>query len=222
MINCRLCGHNVAFFASFQKRNYHRCPHCHLIQLARNQCPSREEEFDEYQLHQNDPMDAGYRRFLQKVTEPMLDWLKTKKKEEIIALDFGCGPGPTISVVLGEQGWNTQNYDPFFVPNKAVLLKRYDLISCTEVVEHFHEPKESWAQLFSLCKKEGSQLVVMTQTSDKHHTKQNFQQWRYIREKSHVAFYHSFTMKWIADKFNMKLSILSPSVFWFSKLQKTK
>lgn len=220
MMNCRLCAHNVEYFASFQKRAYYRCPRCHLIQLEKNQCPTPNEEFSEYQLHQNDPKDEGYRRFLQKVTDPMLEWLNQKNNQNATTLDFGCGPGPTISIVMGEWGWNTQNYDPFFVPNKSVLLKRYDLISCTEVVEHFHEPERSWAQLYSLCSEEGSQLVVMTQPSDKHHTQQKFQQWRYIHEKSHVAFYHSFTMKWIADHFNMKLSILSPSVFWFSKLKK--
>ena len=129
-------------------------------------------------------------------------------------LDFGSGPGPTISVVLEEQGWIVHNYDPFFCPDTAVLQRKYDLISSTEVVEHFYEPSKSWHQLFSLAK---SQVVVMTQTSNRYSTVEEFKNWRYIREKSHVAFYHSLTMEWIAAEYGFQVERKAPNVFWFSR-----
>ena len=136
--------------------------------------------------------------------------------KKINILDFGSGPGPTIEVVLGEQGWTVTNYDPFFTPDEQALKERYDLISCTEVVEHFHTPKTSWKLLLSLLKPQGN-LVIMTQPSDQYSTESAFKHWRYIREKSHIAFYHSQTMYWIAKTYGLQLSILSPSVFWFSR-----
>jgi len=166
-------------------------------------------------LHRNDPHDQGYRRFLSPVTNAMLEWLDTEQRQNPQILDFGAGSGPTISVVLEEQGWKVHNYDPFFFPDRSALARRYDLISCTEVVEHFYEPQRAWELLMSLRTDHG-QVVVMTQCSDAHFTAVDFQAWRYIQEKSHVAFYHSKTMFWIAKHYGLQVSRLSPSVFWFS------
>ena len=219
IILCRLCTTSVLPFCSYQGREYHRCTECGLIQLKQAQCPSPKQELEEYQLHRNDPFDKGYRKFLSKVTNPMLEWLSHSSSNATTILDFGSGPGPTIAVVLAEQGWPVTNYDPFFAPKQDVLLERYDLISCTEVVEHFHDPKTSWEILLSLRKPQGH-LVVMTQPSDRYYSESTFREWRYIREKSHIAFYHSQTMVWIANTYGLQLSILSPSVFWFSANEK--
>ena len=219
MILCRLCTTATLPFCNDQQRDYQRCPECFLIQLKNEQCPTPKQELEEYKLHKNDPFDNGYRQFLSKVTKPMLEWLQIQPLTTPSILDFGSGPGPTISVVLAEQGWAVTNYDPFFAPNQDVLQERYDLISCTEVVEHFHSPQTAWKRLLSLLKRQGH-LVVMTQPSDRYHCESEFKRWRYIRERSHVAFYHSQTMVWIANTYGLQLSILSPSVFWFSANEK--
>ena len=216
MVLCRLCNSKVIPFTIYKGREYHRCPKCYLIQLLRSQCPSLEEEQREYQLHINDPYDERYRRYLQPVTNSMLEWLQKKKIQQPRILDFGSGPGPTISVVLEEQGWSVTNYDPFFSPDTSALLQRYDVISCTEVVEHFYEPKTSWEQLLALRNEQGS-IIVMTQCSDSYSREETFHKWRYIREKSHVVFYHSQTMHWIAKHYGLQLSVLTPSVFVFSE-----
>ena len=213
---CRLCSSRVVFFTEWQSRQYFRCSECSLIQLHRNQCPSQEEELGEYELHENDQYDKGYRKFLSPVTDAILTRLQQKQEQEPLILDFGSGPGPTISVVLQEHGWKVNNYDPFFFPNTETLEKTYDVIACTEVVEHFYEPKTSWEQLFSLVKPRGV-IFVMTQSSDNHCTEASFQKWRYIREKSHVAFYHSHTMDWLANTYGLGLSKLEPRVFAFSR-----
>jgi 2-polyprenyl-3-methyl-5-hydroxy-6-metoxy-1,4-benzoquinol methylase len=184
--------------------------------LNREQCPTYKEEREEYQLHNNNPFDAGYRKYLSKVTNPMIDYLERIVCQDINILDFGCGPGPTISVVLGEKGWVVQNYDPIFFPDKRALQFHYDLVSSTEVVEHFHEPRVGWDQLVSLLTDNGH-LIVMTQCSDPYLNPKEFQQWRYIRERSHVVFYHSQTMKWIAKNYELQLTKLSSNVFWFSR-----
>ena len=216
MNQCLLCASSVVWFCTHQQRTYYRCSTCFLLQLDVRQHPSAQQELEEYRLHENDPQDSGYRRFLHKVTHPMMTWLATEASPDATILDFGSGPGPTISVVLEERGWTVVNYDPFFAPDAHVLTNRYDLISCTEVVEHFQNPRQSWAQLFALRKEQG-QVIVMTQPSDQHSTEERFKRWRYIRETSHVVFYHTRTMAWIATAHGLELSVLSPSVFWFSK-----
>lgn len=216
MLQCRLCRSVAVSFFEQNLRNYEMCTKCSLIQLRRSQCPNPEEEKKEYMLHNNDPYDQRYRRFLKGVTQAMIAWLTKEQRVSPNILDFGSGTAPTISVVLGEQGWNVYNYDPLFNPNKKNIQRKYDLISSTEVVEHFYEPKKSWDFLFSLLKKDGC-LVIMTQTSDDHCVSETFGRWRYIREKSHVAFYHTKTMKWLAQKYEVQLSMVSNNIFWFSK-----
>lgn len=218
MFRCRLCSSITVSFFEQNQRNYERCTHCLLIQLRRSQCPSLEEEKAEYMLHNNDPYDPRYRRFLQGVTEAMIQWLTDEQRTSPDILDFGSGSGPTISVVLEERGWKVHNYDPLYSPDIKHIQRKYDVISSTEVVEHFYEPKSSWELLFSLLKNDGF-LVVMTQSSDKHFTSDSFGKWRYIREKSHVAFYHTKTMKFLAQNYGMNLSILSPNIFGFSKAE---
>ncbi|MEC7987179.1 MAG: class I SAM-dependent methyltransferase [Myxococcota bacterium] len=216
LYSCSLCKSNTAVFTSWQQRLYYRCPICSMIQLSSTQHPGKAEEKAEYLLHDNDPYDTGYRRFLRAVTDPVLTWLEACSIENPTILDFGCGPGPALSVVLAEHGWSVFNYDPFFYPKEALLERKYDLITCTETVEHFHLPASSWKRLISLLKPNG-QLVSMTQCADRFQTPETFHHWRYIREKSHVVFYHSQTMQWIADHYCLSLERVARNVFWFTK-----
>ena len=219
MSKCRLCGYaKASSFAKWKSNEYERCPTCKLIQLNVDQLPNEESELQEYRLHNNDPIDKGYRRFLSKVTIPTLHWLTQQKEKgrEIRILDFGSGPIPAMANILAEQGWQVDNYDPFFAPDQMLLTQQYDLIICTEVVEHFHDPTESWNVMLS-CLKPSGKLIVMTSACDQKSHEEAFVSWSYIRETSHVAFYHGQTMEWIATHNQMKLSRLHDHVFWFEK-----
>ncbi len=216
MTICTLCTAQTDSFATWKGRVYFRCASCGLIQLMERQHPTLDEERSEYKAHNNDPTDLGYRKFLSPVTKPVLECLNKDIPSNPQLLDFGCGPGPTISIVLGESGWQMDNYDPLFYPNNALLEQRYDLITCTEVVEHFHDPRASWTQLLGLLKSTGK-LFVMTQVSDRYQQPEAFVNWHYIREKSHVAFYHTETMKWIAQWQGIEVSHLARNVYLFEK-----
>lgn len=217
MTLCTLCTAQTDSFTTWKGRVYVRCASCDLIQLVEGQHPTVDEERSEYRAHNNDPTDLGYRKFLSRVTKPVLECLNQEHLLKPQLLDFGCGPGPTISVVLGESGWQMHNYDPLFYPNDALLKHRYDLITCTEVVEHFHHPRASWTQLLDLLKSTGK-LFVMTQVSDLYQQPTAFVNWHYIREKSHVAFYHTRTMAWIAQWQGVEVSQLERNVFVFKKV----
>ena len=187
-----------------------------MIQLLEEYCPSKEAELAEYLLHNNSPNDSGYRQFLAPVTDEALSFLKRANFTEPRILDYGSGPGPTISAVLQEKGWSVVNYDPFFSPDTSQLTTPFQLITTTEVVEHFHYPASSWEHILSLLAEDGL-LLVMTQIYDEQSKPEDFQKWHYIREQSHVAFYHSATLAWIAKKYELSLSVLSPRLFAFSR-----
>lgn len=205
---CRLCDHKAAeIYTNANKRTYLRCPNCDLIFVAKADLPSRDEEYAEYLHHNNDRGDPRYRAHLSKLTIPLTNGLPSDAQ----GLDFGAGPGPTISVMLGEKGYDVSNYDPMFAPDAKMLAMQYDFIASTEVVEHFHNPKVELALLARLLKP-GGRLGVMTQLYD---DSIEFKSWYYPREVSHVAFYTRKTMSHIARKFGWSCEIIANDVILF-------
>lgn len=200
---------NAPSFADIGGLRYFRCGACDLTFLDPAQRPSPEEERAEYALHRNDPDDLRYRAFLQQALDPLLPRLKRGAQ----GLDFGCGPGPTLSVMLAEAGYPTANYDPNFRPDPSVLNRRYDFITCTEVVEHLHRPGEVFARLDALLNP-GGFLSIMTERLT---LERDFVGWRYRRQPSHVVFYSDQTIDWIAHRFGWSASLHGPLVALFEK-----
>lgn len=163
-----------------------------------------------YDLHDNNPQDEGYRRFLSKLTGPLLERLAEGDR----GLDFGCGPGPALAVMLREAGMDMALYDPFFYPETSVLKGQYEFITCTEVVEHLHRPAEMFRQLDTLLAP-GGWLGVMTcfQTDD-----ERFANWHYRRDPTHIVFYRRATMEWLARAHGWALEIPAKDVALFQKV----
>ena len=208
---CILCCYeDPSPFVSVKGRDYFHCEVCDLVFLHPSQRPNQEEELKEYQQHNNDPCDPGYRRHLRKLTDPLLDGLPVSVK----GLDFGAGPGPAISAMLGEQGFEVANYDPYFSPDKGVLLKRYDFICCSEVAEHFYQPAEAFDLIGSLLAW-GGRLGVMTQFRPK---EIEFADWYYIKQSSHVTFYNETTFCWLAETQGWSIKHLKDPIVIFEIL----
>lgn len=171
-------------------RDYWRCETCQARFLDPRQRPARDAELAEYRLHQNDPDDPRYRRFLSKLVDPLL----ARLPEASCGLDYGCGPGPVLAAMLREAGHAVALYDPFFAPAAAVLAQHYDFVTCTETAEHFHRPDEEFARLTRLVRP-GGWLAIMTcfQTDDT-----CFGNWHYRRDPTHVVFYREATFRVIA------------------------
>jgi SAM-dependent methyltransferase len=188
---------------------YLRCPNCEATVMAAESRLTAEEEKNIYELHDNDPADAGYRRFLSKLTEPLMAQLP----EGARGLDFGCGPGPALARMFTEAGFDMALYDPFFHPDPTALRARYDFITCTEVVEHLHQPAEVFDQLDGLLKP-GGWLGIMTcfQTDD-----DRFDNWHYRRDPTHVVFYREATFQWLAEHYGWRLEIPRKDVVLLQK-----
>ena len=87
---------------------------------------SPKEEKSEYDLHENSSDDPGYRRFLARLFDPVSHQLAPNS----YGLDFGSGPGPTLSVMFEEAGHSMEIYDPFFAPETIVFSTTVRLHCC--------------------------------------------------------------------------------------------
>lgn len=210
LVRCPVCLEGEpGVFRQIGNQVYLRCPVCQATIMAPESRLSAEEEKQVYELHDNDPEDPGYRRFLTKLAEPLIERLPPGAA----GLDFGCGPGPALALMLREAGFEMSLYDPFFHPDRTVRATRYDFITCTEVVEHLYQPAEVFRQLDSLLKP-GGWLAIMTcfQTDDA-----RFDNWHYRRDPTHVVFYRETTFQWLADHYGWQLEIPRKDVVLLQK-----
>ncbi|MCC5813086.1 MAG: methyltransferase domain-containing protein [Ectothiorhodospiraceae bacterium] len=207
---CTLCGAGSQLrFAVVRGADYLRCPRCDLVWLAAAHRLDREAEREYYDTHENNPHDPGYRAFLNRLVEPLAARLPAGAR----GLDYGSGPGPTLSVMLEELGFPMRLYDPCFAPDTSVLQSSYDFVTCTETAEHFFRPDREFALLDGLLKP-GGLLGLMTGIRLPHH---DFQTWHYVRDPTHVSFYSPRTLEWIAAHHCWELELPSKDVAIFRK-----
>ena len=135
MQQCPLCTGEASQFYQDQ-RNFYQCSNCQGVFDDPTQHPSGSQEHARYETHNNDVNDPGYQQFVSPITNHVLQHFKPTDS----GLDFGAGPGPVITKLLNEQGYNPALYDPFYAPDPLVLEKKRDYIICCEVIEHFHHP----------------------------------------------------------------------------------
>nr|WP_148204288.1 class I SAM-dependent methyltransferase [Syntrophotalea carbinolica] len=208
--HCPLCRsrHTILYFED-RNRRYRQCLDCLLVFVPRCFWLSRSEEKATYDLHQNEPHDEGYRHFLSRLSNPLLAQLPPQQR----GLDFGCGPGPTLSSMLEEHGHRIDLYDPFYFNDPSVFDKKYDFICATEVVEHLHDPDREFTSLFEMLKR-GGWLAIMTKLVI---DRQAFSRWHYIRDLTHICFYSRETFAYLARRFNAQHTFAADDVILLQK-----
>ena len=210
-MKCPLCGSiKTSLFFTDKRRSYHQCHECKLVFVPENQRLTRIDEKAEYDKHENDSADQGYRKFLSRLSKPVNDYISEKS----YGLDFGCGPGPTLSIMLREYGHTVDEYDIFYNDNQYVFNNKYDFITTSEVVEHLFNPKDVFAQLHDILKPSGI-LGIMTKRVL---NVEGFANWHYKNDMTHVCFFSVKTFEWIANEYNCKLNIISNDVVILQKL----
>jgi len=201
---------SVGAFHRDALRAYFRCGRCALVFADPAAHLPPDEEKARYDLHEYDPSDPAYRKFLSRLAQPLLARLDAPPLD---GLDFGCGPGPTLSVMLEERGYSMALYDPFFAPDPSVLERAYDFVTCTEVVEHFRRPADDWRRLLGLVKP-GGWLGVMTKLAP---GADAFADWHYIRDPTHVSFFSRATFRYLARRDGLALELVSDDVILLRK-----
>ena len=207
---CPLCqAENTIKICTDRHREYLRCQICQLIFVPPNFFLSADDEKARYDTHQNSPDDPKYRAFLSRLFIPMQNRLSPGSS----GLDFGSGPGPTLSVLFEEAGHSMALYDHFYAPHPAVLDTPYDFITVTEVVEHLHHPREELDRLWTILKP-GGILGIMTQFAP---NQEAFAEWYYKRDPTHVCFFSRTTFEWLATQWSAALTCEENDVMLLEK-----
>ena len=193
-MNCLLCHKDSNPF----ELDTYLCSECGLVFKNPETFNSDEKDFERYSTHNNNSSDQGYLDFLGKFVNP----LKLFVPESFNALDFGCGPGPTLSLLLEKIGGVTFNYDPLFYPDAQLLIPEYyDVVVSTEVVEHFKTPRHDWQTLIDLVKNNGI-IAIMTLF---YSPEIDYKKWWYKNDHTHIVFYQQKTLEFLAREFNLEI-----------------
>lgn len=210
MFRCPLCNTSgTTFFHRDNRRAYRRCGECGLVFVPSQYFVSPSAEKACYDLHQNSPDDANYRRFLGRLFHPMIERLSPGAS----GLDFGSGPGPTLSLMLAEAGFQMAIYDPFYAPDESVWRDQYDFVTASEVVEHLHRPMADLQRVWTVLKP-GGWLGIMTKRVL---NATSFATWHYKNDSTHVAFFAEGTFNWLARHWSAELRIVAPDVVLLQK-----
>jgi hypothetical protein len=203
------------FYAKDHKRQYLACQLCHLVFVQARYRLSPQSEKAEYDKHQNNEQDEGYRRFLARTTKPLFKQLaqQANLNKPPQGLDFGCGPGPAIKTMAAEAGYLVENYDLYYFNQPELLQKRYDFITMTEVIEHIASPANLLNQLDTLLNPQAI-LAVMTKRVT---SLEAFENWHYKNDPTHICFYSNASFEWIARKMGWRLEVIGKDVVFFHK-----
>ena len=192
------------------KRAYLSCQQCHLVFVPAEFYLTPAQEKAEYDQHENDVQDDGYRQFLNRLWLPLKERLSVNQK----VLDFGCGPGPLLANMMQEEGMEVSVFDHFYHPEQSVLKPNYyDAITSTEVIEHLHQPQQVFKQWLSMLKSNGY-LGVMTKRVT---TPEAFAKWHYKNDLTHVCFFSEACFIWLAQKHQLSYTLIGNDVIIFQK-----
>jgi SAM-dependent methyltransferase len=192
---CPLCGGgDIAAYHCDKVRDYLTCRTCHLVFVPSAQHLSSGAEKACYDRHDNRPDDPAYRGFLDRLFTPLNQRLAANSR----GLDFGCGPGPTLSKMLEGAGHSVALYDPYYAPDATVLSAGYDFITLSEVAEHLAEPGRELDRLWAILAP-GGWLAIMTKRV---RDRAAFQTWHYIADPTHVGFFSETTFHWLTARWS--------------------
>ena len=198
-MNCLICGGDTQLLKDKQLPfTYHVCDDCDFISKDESNRISNTQEFDQYSRHNNTMESTGYVNLFKDLINGFVKPLNIKGK----VLDFGSGPGPVLYQLLQEEGYDASHFDPFYNNDLTYQDVQYQLITSTEVVEHFFDPIKEFKHLSSLLAT-GGYLLIMTQLRNK--DLDAFIQWWYRRDITHVSFYHLHTFEYIAKECGLTL-----------------
>lgn len=191
VIPCPLCeARSEVFFEG--AATYFCCSNCGFIFMRPDCRPSPATEAARYAKHRNSLEKKGYREHLERLAAPM----RARARGE--GLDYGSGPIEAFRELLSPLP--VAAYDPCFFPDTRVLERSYDFICCSEVVEHFHHPKEEFERLFRLLRP-GGILGILTESWD---PSIDFASWSYRRDPTHVGFFQEKSFRWLERRYDWR------------------
>lgn len=191
-----------------------RCQQCELIFKDPQYFLNYSEQKTRYDHHRNSIDDPGYVQTFMPIlsaTKELIDEKHGLQNADFLVLDWGAGPVPVLSQLF-KQKMNLQIdiYDPVYSPQ--LPQRKYDLITCTEVVEHMTDPLAELQKMDQYLNS-GGVLLGMTNF----YPQNNFRKWWYVRDLTHVIFFCEKTFHWLAEYFAWQVLQLQSPLFELKK-----
>lgn len=198
---CPVCFSKTKKINDGKKEIYYlKCSKCDFIFKGPEYKISEEEEKLRYEEHNNFVDDPKYVQYFENfISSAIIPFLSSGKN----VLDFGSGPQPVLGKILEEKyGFNVDLYDYYFSPEKVYIGKKYDLITCTEVIEHIEDPLK-YFRLFASLLEENGVLALMTYFHPRND--EEFFNWHYVRDKTHISFFSEKSLSYISNVVDLEM-----------------
>jgi len=200
MKNCKICNSEVSILEDKKtSKTYYKCFTCKYIFLDKEFYIDEIHEKSHYDKHHNNLESLGYVKMFEDLIDTFVKPLHVEMKT---ALDFGCGEGEVLPIVLERNNIKCDRYDLFYFPQKVYEDKKYDLIVSTEVFEHLENPLDMLKKLL-LHVDDNAYLLLMTAFHPNDDDK--FLKWWYIRDITHIGFFNLDTFEYLARELNLKI-----------------
>ncbi|MFK5881791.1 MAG: class I SAM-dependent methyltransferase [Sulfurospirillum sp.] len=199
-MKCKICNSSIKIIKCYNNNKIYKfCLTCQAIILENNFVVSDALEKAQYENHNNSFESRGYVEMFEKFLDYFWQDLDNNATD---AFDFGSGPGPVLAQILKNRALRVDIYDKFYQPNKSYINKKYDLITSTEVFEHLQNPLSTLKLLKKHLKKNGL-IAIMTLFHD--NNEDNFLNWWYRRDPTHILFYTPKTFEVLADMCGLRV-----------------
>ncbi|MDD3462035.1 MAG: class I SAM-dependent methyltransferase [Sulfurospirillaceae bacterium] len=192
-MKCKICDTQTVPLEDKQlQKIYFLCPCCEYIFLDENYVVSQDRELSQYQNHNNSLENIGYVNMFENFIDFFYSEIENPKK----AFDFGSGPKPVLSQLFERKGLTCSIYDKFYACEKTYQNSTYDIITSTEVFEHLGNPLETLRMLKSLLNPQG---IIAIMTLFHNNSKEDFLNWWYRRDPTHIGFFTPQTFDVLAN-----------------------
>lgn len=214
MKKCKICQcSTTAITDEKTKKIYHKCLTCEYIFLDDKFYIDDKTEKKHYDKHHNNFESLGYVKMFDDLID---EFIEPHVNNIQSALDFGCGEGEVLPVLLERRNIVCDRYDLFYFPKKIYQDKQYDLILSTEVFEHLQNPLQMLKELLLHVNKDGYLLLMSALHPN---DDEKFLKWWYIRDITHIGFFNMKTFEYLANELNLRiLQHNNKNIILFQKL----
>jgi len=189
---CKICGKPTEREYDEQTKSYYDLCECGFI--SKDRVIDGDVEYDHYAKHNNTMENTGYVDMFERLLSKVEMYLKGET-----LLEYGCGPGPVLAELLKRRGFDVKTYDKYFEHDEDYDKFLYDVVTLTEVIEHFDDPMMELENIKSLMKSKGV-LIIQTMF-----IQEPFFDWWYRRDYTHISFFNVNVFSIIASKLGFNI-----------------